>query len=81
MWWVVPGASWRRVIQDRWCADRRDTGKRLINRLRGCPGPRANADGDPAADGNWFPNSWSLQCGVPEGSGLTGTFKGVDLES
>jgi len=30
----------------------------------------ANADGDPAGDGYKSVNSWSLQCGASEGSGL-----------
>ena len=74
MWWAVLAARQGQVIQDRWCASRTGTGALNQWAVGVRPRPGANADGDPAAEGICFRNSWSLQCGVLEGSLLTGTF-------
>jgi len=33
MWWAAHAARCERAIQDRWCASRRGTGRRLISEL------------------------------------------------
>ena len=55
MWWAVHTEKCGQVIQDRWRASRKDTGRHLINGRGVHLRPRANADGDPAADGIVFP--------------------------
>jgi hypothetical protein len=51
MWWAAGIERCRQVIQDRWRAGGIDAVKHLITGSGVKSGIRANADGDPAADG------------------------------
>jgi len=86
MWWAASVAKQGQVIQDRWCAICRKMMMHLIGDVWVHSHVKPTQMAIPLHKECNFLNSWSLQCGVFEGSGHNELSRkthliGVDLES